>query len=202
MTMNFQGQRSKWSYFRNERVDWHGTKGLWVNRSWPWGWPLCDRCGEWMYRIVTRMASDVGVPLAYLVMDVTTHPCWNLIQTISVKWDRGVESTKYQQLRRMLFERAVSVGRNSGRGSCVDSFAGIILWCSFFILRLYEVIEFAGFKTNVAYANTQGTLSTINPYIFMWHKYRQYILTIFYARRLHMSGFVFRNNTILKDIQI
>ena len=50
LTLDFQGQIMKKSYLRNGMADWHGTKGMWVDRMldshcdfklWPhpWHWP-------------------------------------------------------------------------------------------------------------------------------------------------------------------
>ena len=51
LTLDFQGQILKMLYLRNGREDWHGTKGIWVDRildpccdfqcsllPWPWPW--------------------------------------------------------------------------------------------------------------------------------------------------------------------
>ena len=51
LTLDFQGQILKKSYLRNGMADWHGMKGMWVDRmlgpccgfqlsphSWPWPW--------------------------------------------------------------------------------------------------------------------------------------------------------------------
>ena len=51
LTLDFQGQILKMLYLMNGRADWHGTKGMWVNRmlhplcdfqhsphQWPWPW--------------------------------------------------------------------------------------------------------------------------------------------------------------------
>ena len=51
LTLDFQGQILKMLYLRNGRADWHGTKGMWIDRmldphcdfelwphSWPWLW--------------------------------------------------------------------------------------------------------------------------------------------------------------------
>ena len=39
LTFNFQGQILKLLYLRNARADWHGMKGMWVDRMLD---PLCD----------------------------------------------------------------------------------------------------------------------------------------------------------------
>ena len=51
LTLDFQGQILKMLYLRNGRADWHGTKGMWIDKMldprcdfelWPhsWPWPL------------------------------------------------------------------------------------------------------------------------------------------------------------------
>ena len=58
LTLDFQGQILKMLYLRNGRDDWHGTKGMWVDRMldpncefelWPhsWPWPLIFKLIEW-----------------------------------------------------------------------------------------------------------------------------------------------------------
>ena len=58
LTLDFQGQILKMLYLRNGRDDWHGTKGIWVDRMlnphcefelWPhsWPWPLIFKLIEW-----------------------------------------------------------------------------------------------------------------------------------------------------------
>ena len=55
LTLDFQGQILKRLYLRNGRADWHGTKGMWVDRMldlscdfklWPhtWHWP-------WIFKV-------------------------------------------------------------------------------------------------------------------------------------------------------
>ena len=39
VTLDFQGQIPKMLYFRNGRADWHGTKGMFVDRMLD---PHCD----------------------------------------------------------------------------------------------------------------------------------------------------------------
>ena len=39
LTLDFQGHILKMLYLRNGRADWHGTKGMWVDRMLH---PLCD----------------------------------------------------------------------------------------------------------------------------------------------------------------
>ena len=57
LTLEFQGQILKKSYLRNGMADWHGMKGMWVERimdpccgfqlsphSWPWPWIFKVKC--------------------------------------------------------------------------------------------------------------------------------------------------------------
>ena len=51
--------------------EWGGqlkmNEKMWVIHSWPWYWLVWPWWGGRMYRIVTGVTSDVGVPLTYLV---------------------------------------------------------------------------------------------------------------------------------------
>ena len=51
LTVDFKGQNLKKLHLRNGRVDWHGTKGMWVNRILD---PLCDlevRSWPWIFKV-------------------------------------------------------------------------------------------------------------------------------------------------------
>ena len=52
--------------------DWDGrltwNEKMWVIHSWPWYWLVWPWWGGRMYRIVTGVTSDVGVPSTYLVV--------------------------------------------------------------------------------------------------------------------------------------
>ena len=58
LTLDFQGQILKMRYLRNETADWHGTKGMWIDRKlhphcdfdlWPhpWHWPMIFKVKFW-----------------------------------------------------------------------------------------------------------------------------------------------------------
>ena len=68
LTLNFQGQILKMLYLRNGRFDWHGTKGMWIDRMLhplcdfqllpqPWPWPWIFKVKFWKSRI-----SGMGWP--------------------------------------------------------------------------------------------------------------------------------------------
>ena len=69
LTVDFQGQILKMLYLRNGRAEWHGTKGIWVDRMlhplcdfqhWPqpWPWPWIFKVKFWKSRI-----SGMGWPI-------------------------------------------------------------------------------------------------------------------------------------------
>ena len=77
LTIDFQGQILKTLYLRNGRADWHGTKGMWVNRMLdphcdfelcphPWPWPLIFNSGMgWpidMEQILKMLYFSNGMP--------------------------------------------------------------------------------------------------------------------------------------------
>ena len=69
LTLEFQGQILKMLYLRNGRADWHGTKGMWVDRmldphcdfelwSHPWIWPLISKV-----KFLKSHNSGMGCPI-------------------------------------------------------------------------------------------------------------------------------------------
>ena len=55
-------------YLRNGVADWQWTKMMWVIHSWPWYCLVSPWWDGRMYRIVTGVTSDIGVPSTYLVI--------------------------------------------------------------------------------------------------------------------------------------
>ena len=49
LTLDFQGQILKMLYLGNGRADWHGTKGMWVDRMLD---SLCD------FEVTSRLTLD------------------------------------------------------------------------------------------------------------------------------------------------
>ena len=69
LTLDFQGQILKMLYLRNGMADWHGTKGMWVDRMldphcdfelWPhpWTWPLIFKVKFWKC-CISRMGGPI-----------------------------------------------------------------------------------------------------------------------------------------------
>ena len=83
LTLDFQGQILKMLYLRNERADWHGTKGMWVHRMldphcdfelWPhlWPWPLIFKVKFWKC-CISRMGGSIDMERKGCV-DRMLHP--------------------------------------------------------------------------------------------------------------------------------
>ena len=90
LTLNFQGQILKMLYHRNRRADWHGTKGMWVDRMlhshcdfelWPhpWPWPWIFRVDFW-----NSCISGMGPPRGQLWMEqyLISFKYWPMQYTI------------------------------------------------------------------------------------------------------------------------
>ena len=69
LTLEFQGQILKIEYLMNGRADWHGTKGMWIDRilhplcdsqhsPHPWPWPWIFKVKFWKSHI-----SGMGWPI-------------------------------------------------------------------------------------------------------------------------------------------
>ena len=74
-------------------------KRMWVIHSWPWYWLVWPWWGGRMYRIVTGVISDVGVPSTYLVIipcgdrvKITGRRDWRKrINNYSMWWKRNID---------------------------------------------------------------------------------------------------------------
>ena len=87
LTLDFQGQILKKSYLRNGMADWHGTKGMWVDRMlnshcdfklWPHSWPL-----PWIFKVKYWNCCNLG-------MGGSTHLEWKrceLDMMLDAQWD-------------------------------------------------------------------------------------------------------------------
>ena len=87
LTLDFHGQILKKSNLRNGMADWHGTKGMWVDRMldshcdfklWPHPWPW-----PWIFKIKYWNCCN-------LVMGGSTHVEWRgceLDMMLDAQWD-------------------------------------------------------------------------------------------------------------------
>ena len=82
LTLDFQGQILKMLYLRNERADWHGTKGMWIDRMLhplcdfqhsphPWPWPWIFKVKFWKSHI-----SGMGWPIDMELKGCESIECW------------------------------------------------------------------------------------------------------------------------------
>ena len=86
-TLDFRGQILKKSYLRNGMADWHGTKGMWVDRMleshcdfklWPHPWPW-----PWIFKVKYCNCCNLG-------MGGLTHLKWKgceLDMMLDAQWD-------------------------------------------------------------------------------------------------------------------
>ena len=91
LTLDFQGQILKMMYLRNGRADWHGTKGMWINRMLlhplcdfqrsphPWPWPWIFKVKFWKSHI-----SGMGWPIDMELKGCESIECWTHAVTFNV----------------------------------------------------------------------------------------------------------------------
>ena len=89
-TLDFQGQNLKKSYLRNGMADWHGTKGMWVDRMLhplcdfecplhPWPWPWIFKVKFWKCCI-----SGMGGQIDMKRKGFEWTECWTHVVTFNV----------------------------------------------------------------------------------------------------------------------
>ena len=90
LTLDVQGQILKKSYLRNGMADWHGTKGMWVDRMLG---PCCDfqrsrqpRPWPWMFRVKfwKSRISGMGWPIDMERKGCESIECWAHVVTFNV----------------------------------------------------------------------------------------------------------------------
>ena len=89
-TLDFQGQIPKMLYLRNGMADWHGTKGMWVDRmlhplcdfqcsTHPWPWPWIFKVKFWKSCIL-----GIGWSIDMELKGCESIECWTHIVTFNV----------------------------------------------------------------------------------------------------------------------
>ena len=112
LTLDFQGQILKMLYLRNGRADWHGRKGMWINRMLhplcdfqrsphPWPWPWIFKVKFWKSRI-----SGMGWPIDMEGKGCASIGCYTHLVTFKVHFTHDLELG----FSRSNFENAVSQG--------------------------------------------------------------------------------------------
>ena len=90
LTLDFQGQFFKMLYLRNGRADWHGTRGMWIDRMLhplcdfqrsphPWPWPWIFKVKFWKSHI-----SGMGWPIDMELKGCESIECWTHAVTFNV----------------------------------------------------------------------------------------------------------------------
>ena len=95
--LGFLRSNLKILYLRNGRVDWHGTKGMWVDRMlhslcdfqlWPqpWPWPWVSKVKFWKSRI-----PGMGWPIDMEQKGCESIACWTYVVTFSAHLAHDLE---------------------------------------------------------------------------------------------------------------
>ena len=150
LTLDFQGPILKMLYLRNGMADWHGTKGMWVDRMlyplcdfqlWPqpWPWPWIFKVKFWKSRI-----SGMGWPIDTGWKGCELIECWTHVVTFNfpLTHDLGLEFSKSD------FEKVLSYewdGRLTWNVRDVSRLnVGPMLWLSLFTPSMTLTLDFQG----------------------------------------------------------
>ena len=90
LTLDFHGQILKMLYLRNGRADWHGMKGMWVDRMFdpccdfqlsphPWPWPWISKV-----KFLKSLISGMGWPIDMELKGCESIKCWTHVLTFNV----------------------------------------------------------------------------------------------------------------------
>ena len=104
LTLDFQGQTLKMLYLRNERANWHGTKGIWVHRMldshcdlefWPlpWPWPSIFKVN-----FFNTWIPGTGGPINMRRKGYEWIGCSTNCVTFSYDFDHGFWRSKFKKL--------------------------------------------------------------------------------------------------------
>ena len=108
LTVDFRGQILKMLYLRNGRADWHGTKGMWIDRMLhpfcdfqrsphPWPWPWIFKVKFWKSHI-----SGMGRPIDMELKGCESIECW----THAVTFNGHLTHDLYLGFSRSNFEKS------------------------------------------------------------------------------------------------
>ena len=152
LTLDFQGQILKMLYLRNGRVDWHGTKGMWVDRMlhplcdfqlWPqpWLWPNIFSVKFWKSRI-----SGMGWPIDMESKGCVLIECWTHVVTFNfpLTHDLGVGFSRSNFKKVLSYEWDGRLTWNKRDVSWYN--VGQLLWLSMFTssMTLTLTLDFQG----------------------------------------------------------
>ena len=110
LTVDFQGQILKMLYLRNGRANWHGMKGMWIDRMLH---PLCDfqrsphpRPWPWIFEVKFWKShiSGMGWPIDMEFKGYASIECWTHAVTFNVHLTHDL----YLGFSRSNFEKVVS----------------------------------------------------------------------------------------------
>ena len=169
MTLNldFQGPILKMLYLRNGMADWHGTKGMWVDRMlyplcdfqlWPQPlpWPWIFKVKFWKSRI-----SGMGWPIDIGWKGCESIECWTHVVTFNfpLTHDLGLGFSRSDFEKVLSYEwdcQLTWIGRDVSRLN-----VGPMLWLSMFSSFMILTLDFQGqiLKTKVLSQELDGRLT-------------------------------------------
>ena len=150
LTLDFQGQILKILYLSNGRADWHGPKGMWIDRMLhplcdfqrsphPWPWPWIFKVKFWKSHI-----SGMGWPIDMERKGCESIGCYIYFVTFNVHLTHDLDLG----FSRSNFENAVSQewrGRLTWNESDVNRWdVTPTLWLSTFPSRMTLTLDFRG----------------------------------------------------------
>ena len=150
LTLDFQGQILKMLYLRNGRPDWHGTKGMWIDRvlhplcafqhsPHPWPLPWIFKVKIWKSRI-----SGMGWPIDMEGKGCESIGCCTHFVTFNVHFTHDLDL----EFSRSNFENIVSQeweGRLTWNVRDLSwQNVGPILWLSMFTSSMTLTLDFQG----------------------------------------------------------
>ena len=135
-TLDFQGQNLKKSYLRNGMAEWHGTKGMWVDRMLhplsdfecplhPWHWPWIFKVKFWKCCI-----SGMGGQIDMERKGFESTECWTHVVNFNVHLfhdlDLGFSRSNFEKIESQEWDGWLTKGMWVDR--MLDSHCDFKLW--------------------------------------------------------------------------
>ena len=148
LTLDFQGQILKMLYLRNGRADWHGTKGMWVDRMLlplcdfqrsphPWPWPWIFKVKFWKSHI-WGMGWPIDMERKWV--DKILHPLCDFQFDLKHDLDLGFSRSNFGKVISQEWD-----GRLTWNQRDVSRWnVGPMLWLSTFTSSMTMTLDFQG----------------------------------------------------------
>ena len=126
LTLEFQGQILKIEYLMNGRADWHGSKGMWIDRMLhplcdfqhsrhPWPWPWIFKVKFWKSHI-----SGMGWPIDMEFKRCESIEYWTHVVTFNLPLDHDLDLGFSRSNLKMLYLRNGRADWHGTKGMWVD----------------------------------------------------------------------------------